>query len=229
MAEPTRPPWPAMYTRLSVRMALLIRLSDAIALAAHQRIAPCQREVGLDHLAHQLIEVDARRPAELGARLRGISEERVDLRRAKVVRIDAHDGTAAFAVDTDLLAPAAAPFNAHAEVSGRLLDEIAHRMLLAGGDHIVLWALLLQHEPLRLDVVARMAPVAARLQVAEVHAVLQPDADAREGAGDLARHERLAADRRLVVEEDPAAGVHSVRLAVIDRDPVCVELGDPIG
>jgi len=32
-----------------------------------------------------------------------------------------------------------------------------------------------------------------------------------------------------MVEKDAAAGIHLVRLAIIDRNPVCVEFGGRIG
>ena len=60
------------------------------------------------------------------------------------------------------------------------VDELAHRVLLAGRDHVILGLVLLQHQPLRLDVVARVAPVAQRVEIAEVEAVLQAALDARE-------------------------------------------------
>ena len=53
--------------------------------------------------------------------------------------------------------------------------------------------------------------------------------DSRQAARDLARHESLAAHRRLVIEEDAVAGVHAVRLAIVHRDPVGVQLCDAIG
>jgi hypothetical protein len=53
------------------------------------------------------------------------------------------------------------------------LHELAHADLHAGGNHKVFWLLLLQHQPLHLDVVARMAPVAQRAQVAQVKTILQ--------------------------------------------------------
>ena len=40
--------------------------------------------------------------------------------------------------------------------------------------------LLLQHQPLRAHVVPRVAPVAARVEIAEVQRVLQADMDARQ-------------------------------------------------
>ena len=59
--------------------------------------------------------------------------------------------------------------------------------------------------------------------------LLEADLDAGEAAGDLAGDEGLAAQGRLVVEEDAVAGVDAVGLAVVDGDPVGVELGDGVG
>ena len=74
-------------------------------------------------------------------------------------------------------------------------------------------------------VVAGVAPVALRVEVAEAELVLQAVLDRADGARDLARDERLAAARRLVVEEDPVDGVHAVGLAVVDASmPVAVDL-----
>ncbi len=102
-------------------------------------------------------------------------------------------------------------------------------MLLAGGDDVVLRLLLLEHEPLHLDVVAGVAPVALGVEVAEVEILLQADLDAGEAAGDLAGDEGLAAQGRLVIEEDAVAGVDAVGLAIVDADPVGVHLGDGVG
>ena len=74
-----------------------------------------------------------------------------------------------------------------------------------------------------------MAPVSASRSGYRGTAVLQAGRDPRHLTGDLPGHERLAAAFRLVVEEDTVAGIHAVRLAVVDRDPVRVELGDPYG
>ena len=45
-----------------------------------------------------------------------------------------------------------------------------------------------------------------------------------DGARDLARDERLAAARRLVIEEDAVDGEEAVGLAIVDRHPVRVDL-----
>ena len=54
-----------------------------------------------------------------------------------------------------------------ADVRERELDELAHRVQLAGRDHVVAGLVLLDDQPHRVDVVARVAPVALRVEVAE--------------------------------------------------------------
>lgn len=73
-----------------------------------------------------------------------------------------------------------------------------------------------------------MSPITLRIQVTEVQARLLPERDVRGGARDLAGDERPAAARALVVEEDAVAREHAIRLAVVDGDPVAVELRDAV-
>ena len=49
------------------------------------------------------------------------------------------------------------------------------------------------------------------------------------GSGDLARDERFATTRTLVVEEDAVGKVHAVGLTVVHKDPEGVLLGDCVG
>ena len=74
-----------------------------------------------------------------------------------------------------------------------------------------------------------MAPVALRIEIAEVELFLAPQAYGGGGASDLAGDERLAAQRAFMVEQDPVGGVHSIGLPVIDHDPVGIELRGGIG
>ena len=81
-----------------------------------------------------------------------------------------------------------------------------------------------------LDVVARMAPVALGVEIAEIERV-------------LAGRSRCAATPRVILRVTkvspriglswlnrmPLRGVHAVGLAVVHRDPVAVELGDAVG
>jgi hypothetical protein len=48
-------------------------------------------------------------------------------------------------------------------------------MGLAGGNHVVVRTLLLQHHPQRLDVIACKTPVPARIQITQRQLFLQPN------------------------------------------------------
>ena len=104
------------------------------------------------------------------------------------------------------------------------LTERPHRRGAARGQDVVVWRIALQDAPHALHVVPGVAPVALGVEVAEVGLFLQAQRDPRHRAGDLARHERLAPARALVVKQDAVGGVDAVGLPVVDRDPVRVEL-----
>ena len=74
----------------------------------------------------------------------------------------------------------------------RDVDQLADRVGLAGGHDVVVADRLLQHQPHRLDVVAREAPVALGVEVAEHQLVLQAERDPGHRLADLAGHELLA-------------------------------------
>src|SRR5256885_6095036 len=102
-------------------------------------------------------------------------------------------------------------------------------MLLARGHDVVLRLRLLQHQPLRTHIVARVSPIPFRIQIAQVQSILQAGANPRQRTGDLARNEGLTPLRRFVVEEDAVARIQAVGLAIVHADPMRVELGDAVG
>ena len=63
------------------------------------------------------------------------------------------------------------------------LAELPHRVGLAGGDHVVVGLVLLEHQPHGLDVVAGEAPVALGVEVAEAQLVGQAELDAGHARG----------------------------------------------
>src|SRR5262245_39442176 len=107
--------------------------------------------------------------------------------------------------------------------------KLPYRVGLAAGNHIVVRPLLLEHQPHSLDIVAGEAPIALSLQVAEPQLLLQPKLDARHTVTNLALDEFDPASRTTVIEENPRRRMHPIALAVVDRDPVTVDLGDAIG
>ena len=74
-----------------------------------------------------------------------------------------------------------------------------------------------------------MAPISLGIQVTEVQTALLAQGDIRGSASDFARHERTTASGTLVVEQYAIACVNVVRLAVVDDNPVGVQLGDAVG
>src|SRR5579859_1640418 len=232
IAEPTIPEWPATKTLPAFKgkpawRSLLVVVVGGEAMLLHELVALGRLEVLAHHLGDELGEADARRPAELRARLAGVAQQARDLRRPEIPRV--HRDDAAPVREPLLVHALAAPLDGKPDLARRRVHEIAHAVLLARGDDEVVGLLLLQDHPHHLDEIARVAPVALRVEVAEVQAILQAELDARERPRDLARDEGLAADGALVVEEDAVAGEHAVRLAVVHRDPVGVELRHGIG
>ena len=157
-------------------------------------------------------------------RLAGIAEQGLDFRRTEIACIDPDDRASALGIDTALLDPRARPFQTHPEQLRGPLSEFAHRVLLAGRDHEVLGLRLLQHEPLRAHEVTRMTPIAQRIKIAQEQTLFESLADARKSARYLARDEGLAANRGLVIEQNPVTGVHPIGFAIVDRDPVGIDL-----
>src|SRR5579875_3677988 len=222
-AAPTRPRWPATQTRL-FRSAY-----GKFACVVRRRAAPQRTPVGLDHFGDQRVEAGAMTPAELLACLCGVAEQQIDLGGTVIAWVDRHQAFAGARAQAVLLRARTRPYDRAVDACEGALDEFAHGVRLAGGEDVVVGLVLLQDQPHALDVVARVAPVALRVDIAEVEPLLQTALDGRDRAGDLAGDEGFAPHGRFVVEEDAVRGVQPVGLAVIDGDPVGVELGHGIG
>ena len=93
------------------------------------------------------------------------------------------------------------PLPVQAGMSERELGELAHRVRLAGGDDVVGRLVLLQHQPHRLDVVAREPPVTLRLHVAEPQLLREPELDPSHPVADLAGDKFQSSTRTLVVKK----------------------------
>src|SRR5258708_36369024 len=89
----------------------------------------------------------------------------------------------------------AAPLDPAANLREGQFDEFAHRASLAGGQHKIVGRISLQYPMHALDIIPGVAPVAFRPEVSEIECIFQTRLDAGDAAGNLARHESLAADR----------------------------------
>src|SRR5580700_8606709 len=227
-AEPTMPRWPATKTRRPARsnsgaVAAAAVAGGSVAAAMALLLEPDRIEVGLDHVSHELVERHAMPPAELVVRLARIADQGFDLGRAKIARIDLDEHMAGFLIQSFLVGAGAFPDDAAADAGERLFDEFAHRMRFACRQHKIVGIVLLHDPPHAFDIVAGMAPIALGIEVAEEQRRLLAELDGRHRAGDLARHEGLAADRAFVIEQDAVRGMHAVGFAIIHGDPVRVE------
>jgi len=143
-----------------------------------RRVQPGLAEVRLQHEPREFVERRPRLPAELAPGLRCVAAELVDLGRAEVARID---------LDVSLPVEAC-----EAE---RFRDELPDAVHLAGCDDKVVRCLVLEHQPHRFDVLGRVAPVSAGIQVAEEQLLLPSREDCGDRSRDLAGDEGLAAAR----------------------------------
>src|SRR5439155_177822 len=78
-------------------------------------------------------------------------------------------------VDTLFVDTPPAPGNLAADLGEGELDELAHRVRLAGRQHVIIRHILLQDHPHPLDEVAGMAPVPLRIEITEMQRALTPE------------------------------------------------------
>src|SRR5580704_1118857 len=234
MAEPTMPRWPATKTRRPRRansgaVAALAVAPGSVAAAMALLLEPNRLEVGFHHVLHQLPERHAMPPAELIVRLARVADQSLDFGRPEIARIDLDEHMAGFLIQSLLIDALAFPDDGAADAGERLFDELAHRMRFAGGEHEIVGLVLLHDPPHAFDVIAGVAPIAPGIEIAEKQRRLQAELDGGDRAGDLARHESLAADRALVIEQNAVRGMHAVGFAIVHGDPVRVEFCRRIG
>src|SRR5215469_11370437 len=141
MALPTMPRCPATKTRRPASGKSSAACPAALMLLSHHF------QIVHDHLGHELAEAHLVLPAELASGLGRIPMKIVHFRRAEIARIDGDQDLAGLGVHPLLLGSRTAPGDLPADLAEGKLDELAHRMGLAGRDHVVLGLVLLQHHP----------------------------------------------------------------------------------
>ena len=134
-------------------------------------------EIARHHLFDQIVKAHSVLPAELSAGLRSIAAQDVNFRRPEVTRIDADQNLAVRLVDTDFVDALAMPPDAPADDRKGALAELPHGVRLSGGEHVIVGLRLLQDRPHAFDVVARMAPIALGVQIADEQRILPPGLD----------------------------------------------------
>src|SRR6476620_8906167 len=149
--------------------------SETVAL--YEAVSLRRDIVCLDHLTAKFFRGRAGLPPQTFFRSRRIPKQGLDLRRPKISGIHTDDDVAHGAHrpatrnrsdNADFLDTFTAKLDSDPELCGGHPDKVADAELPAGRDNKVLCDVLLQHQPLHLDIIARMTPVAQGAHVAEV-------------------------------------------------------------
>lgn len=74
-----------------------------------------------------------------------------------------------------------------------------------------------------------MSPITFGIYVSQEEAALLPQRDVRHSPCNLPRHECSSTSGALMIEQDAIACKYVVGFAVVDNDPVCIELRHAIG
>src|SRR3984893_1500636 len=140
-AAPTMPRWPATKTRLPLS-------SNGSAVAAGSRVTkwfsnvawrrtsvmpidalllqPHLLAVAVDHRLDEVLKARLVTPAKLLVRLAGIAEQKIDLGRAEIARINFDQDFSGLGVDPGLLDAGAAPGDPTAHMAEGAFDEFTH-------------------------------------------------------------------------------------------------------
>ena len=142
---------------------------DAVA-ALLDHFVPLRRfQITLHHFPHQFAEIRPRLPAQLLSRFRRIAEKGLHFGGTEVSPSTATTTLPAWSTRL-LIDSRPCPGQLDPQFVRGQLNELAHAVLLACSNDKILGLLLLQHQPLHLDIIAGVAPVAKRVKIAKVEA-----------------------------------------------------------
>src|SRR5258708_12655057 len=207
----------------------LMAIKEPESVPFDELVALRQFQILAHHLAHELPKRCTRYPTQLQPGFGCIAEQCFDFGGTKIAWVDRDDALSGLNIVALFIEAVALPSDPDADFLGGKIDEVAHRMLLTCGNHEVLRFVLLQHQPLHLNIIPCMAPIALGTEIAEMNAFLKTKLDAGKRARNLSGNECLAAEWRFMVEQDSVACVHSVGFAIVDGAPIRVQLGDGVG
>src|SRR5262249_17733049 len=113
-------------------------------------------------------------------------------------------------------------------VAERHFNKLTHRVLFAGGDHIIVRIRLLQHQPHCTDIISGEAPIPLGIKISDRKILRQPELNLSNTKRYLANHELKSAPRRLVVKKNSRDRKEPVALTVVHRNVVAVYLRDSV-
>src|SRR5258706_15176981 len=178
----------------------LMAIKEPESVSFDELVAVRQFQILAHHLAHEFPKRCTRYPTQLQPGFGCIAEQCFDFGGTKIAWVDRDDAMSGLNIVALFIEAVALPSDPDADFLGGKIDEIAHGMLLTGGNHEVLRCILLQHQPLHLDIIPCMAPITFGTEIAEVNTFLKTKFDTGKRPRDLPRDERLAAEWRFMIE-----------------------------
>src|SRR5689334_2689047 len=157
---------------------LSLASKERVAMTMQQSLSTRFVEVMRHHFIDQLIECSAWLPPQTVACFTWIAQQRRDFSGSEITAVDSDYGVAGrnsvrgITVDprdhAHLGDALPSPLENNTEPCRGTLNELPHTMLFSGRDDEIARHLLLEHQPLHLDVVSRMSPITHGVQITEV-------------------------------------------------------------
>src|SRR5258707_537207 len=186
--------------RMHGRSFMAIEKPESVSF--DELVALRQFQILAHHLAHELPKRCTRYPIQLQPGFRCVADQRFDFGGTKIARVNRDDAMPGLDIVALLMEATALPSDPDADFLRCEIDEIAHGMLLTSGNNEVLRRCLLQHQPLHLDIIPCMVPIAFGTEIAEMNTLLKTKLDASKRPCDLPRDECLASEWRFMIEQD---------------------------
>ena len=102
--------------------------------------------------------------------------------------------------------------------------ELTNSMLGACSDNKVFWSVVLKDEPHTFHIVFSVTPVAKRIKITEIEAILLALCNTSSSKCNLTSYKGLTTTLRLVIEKDTRAAEHVVCLPILLHNPKAIEL-----
>ena len=119
-------------------------------------------------------------------------------------------------------------FHVEANCSEGHFAQFTNRVGLTSCNDVIIWRVGLHHAPHGIDIVGCVTPVALSFQVAKRQGFLESSLDPSHRVSDLAGDKFESTAWRLVVEQNAGRSVEVVTFAVVDRNPVAINLGHAV-
>ena len=92
------------------------------------------------------------------------------------------------------------PFKGPADTLKGQFNKFTHRVSLPGGQHEIVWLVVLQDHPLTFDIIAGMAPISFGVEITKIQLFVNPQLNRGHGAGDFTRHKGFPTGWAFVIE-----------------------------